>query len=330
MVVGLLALVTLGGAVRVTDSGLACPDWPLCYNRLLPTSGYEGQFQAYQVWFEWTHRLVASLVGFVIIAWVVGAWRVYRDRRWVVLPALLAVVALAVQVVLGGLTVTEDLPAGIVTAHLSMALLIIVLLVASWLATFVRPAAEAGRPPQARSATHARLLTFVAAAALGTLALLVVGGYVSGSQAAYFCNNEWPRCNGTFVPGGQYAGLHMAHRWLAVIAGLIVLGAWAAVARRRADAPGAFRLLTVVLALFAVQVILGAANMWTDLADSTRIAHLGVGGVLWAVLVAALSLLAHQSGIIASTLESRRALPGLFPAGWNAPTVLPGKQSEAR
>ena len=52
--------VALGGVVRVTDSGLGCPDWPLCYGHLLPPAGYE-------IALETGHRFVAALLGLLII-----------------------------------------------------------------------------------------------------------------------------------------------------------------------------------------------------------------------------------------------------------------------
>ena len=81
---GTVALITLGATVRVTDSGLACPDWPLCNGKLVAGGDYH-------VWIEWTHRLMASIVGLAIVAFVIGAWRAHRDgpgwscrspRRW--------------------------------------------------------------------------------------------------------------------------------------------------------------------------------------------------------------------------------------------------------
>jgi len=58
LVVALVALVVIGGATRVMQAGLACPDWPLCYGRWLPG----GQMNL-QVFLEWFHRLDAFLVG---------------------------------------------------------------------------------------------------------------------------------------------------------------------------------------------------------------------------------------------------------------------------
>ena len=217
MLVGLLALIALGGTVRVTDSGLACPDWPLCNGALIPGGDY-------RVWIEWTHRLVASLVGVVIVAFVVGAILRHRQRRWVVAPAVAGVVALGVQVVLGGLTVTEELAAGLVSAHLATALIIVVLLLTAWLATFVPAGGPA--PGRARGGAERQLAELCVVAAVGLFAVMVLGSYVSGTEAGFFCAGDWPLCNGSLLPEGRLPGLQVAHRYLVVFEGLLIAGMW--------------------------------------------------------------------------------------------------------
>ena len=308
---GLILLVILGGTVRVTDSGLACPDWPLCQGRIIPQGDYH-------VWLEWTHRLAASVFGFVILAFVIGALRRHRDRRWVVLPALAGVVALGVQVVLGGLTVTEKLDAGILSAHLGTAMLIVLLIMTAWLATFVpqadgppaqrqRVAERAGPPP--RPPRPMALLAVVTA--LGTFALIVLGGYVSGTDAGFYCGGDWPLCNGVVLPEGRNAIIHVSHRFLAAAVGLLVLACVVLAERRRHAAPGVFRLALAVGGLFAIQIVLGAVVMWTTLAEWSRVLHLVTGSVTWGTLVA-MTALACYDAVRHDSLHRARPLPALL------------------
>ena len=323
-ILGLLVLVVLGGTVRVTDSGLACPDWPLCYGELFPSGPYvteEGRvFEGYQVSLEWTHRLVASVIGLVILAFVAGAWLKFRDRRWVVLPATASVVALVVQVLLGGLTVTEELDAGIVASHLGVALVIVLLILGAWLATFVPLKA---RPSQAEDPGMRRLARWAVGTGVATLALMVLGGYVSGTDAAFFCNTDWPLCNGSIFPAGREAQIQVSHRYVALLVGLLVLGLWALAYRRRQTQRAAFLLATVLALLYVAQALLGAATQWTTLADWSRIMHLAMGALTWVTAVILMGLLTYRVGWFPS-MSQRMDLPAFFPSRLSAKGTQPG------
>jgi cytochrome c oxidase assembly protein subunit 15 len=115
-------LIVIGGTVRATDSGTACPDWPLCHGHVIPPADTK-------VWIEFTHRLVASVVGFMIIGMVVQVWRHYRDRTPMKWAAVATIILLATQVIVGGITVGTETAAGVVAIHLSIALTLISLLI---------------------------------------------------------------------------------------------------------------------------------------------------------------------------------------------------------
>ena len=78
----------IGVAVRATDSGLACPHWPGCF---------EGQFlpgldAGFQVWIEWIHRTVAAVIGFLILGMAIFAFLDHRGQRAILLPSIAAVI----------------------------------------------------------------------------------------------------------------------------------------------------------------------------------------------------------------------------------------------
>jgi cytochrome c oxidase assembly protein subunit 15 len=121
LVVALVALVAIGGATRVMEAGLACPDWPLCYGRFLP-----GQQMNFQVFLEWLHRLDSFVVGMALLVFVgVGVALRRRLPTWLPWMAALALGLVAFQGALGALTVTHLLASPLVTAHLATALVLV-------------------------------------------------------------------------------------------------------------------------------------------------------------------------------------------------------------
>ena len=79
----LIALVVIGGATRVMEAGLACPDWPLCYGSLLP-----GRQMNLKVFLEWFHRLDAFVVGIALLVQLGAAWFWRKELpRWL-LPSV--------------------------------------------------------------------------------------------------------------------------------------------------------------------------------------------------------------------------------------------------
>src|SRR6266702_1348029 len=115
-------LIALGGTVRVSDSGLSCPDWPLCHGNIFVALDYH-------LLLEQFHRYTASIVSVLIITLTISALIWARKERQVLIPALLAPFFLVIQIVLGGLTVLWKLPPTIITAHLGTALAIFAMVI---------------------------------------------------------------------------------------------------------------------------------------------------------------------------------------------------------
>ena len=93
LVIAVVALVVIGGATRVMEAGLACPDWPLCYGSFLP-----GRQMNIQVFLEWFHRLDAFIIGvaLLVMAVVSVAWR-RRLPGWLPWVSVLLVLMVALQ-----------------------------------------------------------------------------------------------------------------------------------------------------------------------------------------------------------------------------------------
>ena len=121
-VLALIALIVIGGATRVMEAGLACPDWPLCYGTFLPLNHMN-----LRVFLEWFHRLDAFLVGLLILSEFILSivWR--KDLpNWLPKTYSLLVFLVIIQGSIGALTVINLLNSSSVTAHLLTAFLLLI------------------------------------------------------------------------------------------------------------------------------------------------------------------------------------------------------------
>ena len=275
-VLSTFALVVLGGVVRVTDSGLGCPDWPLCHGGVLPPLDT-------QAIIEFSHRVTASfLVGPLVLATFVAAWLAFRRVRWLVVPATVALLLLLAQAMLGGATVVNELPGGIVAAHLALgeallACLILVSVVANrgalQLTTNQRPD---GRPD--------RFPFLMLAAGVGIYLLLLSGSYVTITGATGACL-DWPLCQGDVFPEHRLQAIHMGHRLVAAIIGVFVIYALhLGIREKHRPSPTRFLALAIA-ALLLAQMLIGAGTVWLKFPVEIRALHLGVGTAVWGIMV---------------------------------------------
>ncbi len=266
-----LALVTIGVVVRATDSGLGCPDWPLCHGKLLPA------LDDTKAWIEWVHRGVAVVVGFEVLGLAFLAIRDHRDRGSILWPSLGAVLLVGFQAWLGRETVRLGNSGESVTAHLAAALSLVGLLV------FLT--VRAGYPARIGGRGASQRFTLLAAfGALATFALLLFGSHVTATDSALIFP-DWPLMGGSLIPPlTDLTSAHVLHRWVAVVVGLIVLGIAIVAYRTERAHPAIVRLAVSAATLFAIQVIVGGAQVLTKLAPWTQTLHLALGAVIWALM----------------------------------------------
>jgi protoheme IX farnesyltransferase len=267
-----IALFAVGGLVRGTGSGLGCSTWPACEpGRLFPSGTIHSLI-------EFSHRAMAFLVIVLTALTGFAAIRVARREPFLLWPAVLAFPLVLAQAGLGAVVVATELDPWWVTAHFVAALVLI---------ADVTHVAAATRTEATSSHTGDRTfprLALITAAVVGLL--LLVGTYVRASDAQLVFT-DWPLMDGRLVPtlGGAATAMFL-HRALAAIAMLLVL--WTAIRARTATNRHStlIRLSTIALALFVVQVMVGAANVWTRLRPWAVVAHVALSVLIWATVVA--------------------------------------------
>lgn len=274
-------LIAIGGLVRATKSGLGCgDDWPRCNGAIIPL------LNGRPVIIEYSHRLAAAAVIVLVATLAVRAYREHRSSPTIVSASIAALGLVVFQAVLGMLVVKLHLEAISVALHLGTALALLALLV------YVTAAASSGdrrsSPP-----TDVALTRSARTAAAAVFGLMLVGSYVTGRDAGSVFP-DWPLMDGRVVPafgsaGGELAELwaiHFAHRALAAGVGLYVVAVVVRFVRRRREFPTAARLACAAAALFAVEVAIGALNVWTRLNEVVVFSHLVVGAAIWTGFVA--------------------------------------------
>jgi len=281
-------LIGIGGLVRATESGLGCSGWPRCTD-----DGWLPPLESHAI-IEYSHRFIAFLAVVLVVALAVVAWRRYGGFRRVTVPATAALVLILFQAALGGIVVKGELHALLVSAHLATAVVFAGVLVYLTVVSFTM---------EARPSGPADGLTRLArTAAAGTLALIAVGAYVRG-EGAGLVFPDWPLMDGRLVPvlSSAPAAVHLAHRVLALAVGVLVLLVAARARRERPTGDVVRVLATVAFLLFVAQVLIGAANVWSELAPAAVVAHVALAGLAW--------------GAVVATAATSRALPAVRRAG---------------
>lgn len=262
MAIATLFLMALGSATRVMNAGLSCPDWPLCYGELIPQ-----QQMNLQVFLEWFHRLIASLMGLSAIALTGLTWWYRRSLpNWTPWAATTALGLVVFQGILGGLTVTELLRFDIVTAHLGTGLLFFVTLLTSGMALI----------PYRGTGNTGRLPWIGLTAAVLVYLQSILGGLVASQWALHQCFSSSQLCSVMYS--------HIGGVLPATIAVLtLVFFSW--------RTPALHFLLRVwtnlVAGLLLLQVFLGVAAFRLRLqVEPLTVAHQAVGAALLGALVA--------------------------------------------
>ena len=260
--------IALGGLVRVSGSGLGCPDWPLCHGQPYPPANLHSII-------EYSHRAVGSVTELLILATFFGAWLVWRNRRPVVAwLASAAFVAGLSEALLGAGVVANELASWLVLVHLALAMIILGLLVA--------PAVMSMPPAPGITDRGSRRLIAIAAGA--TYLLLLTGSTVVASGADTACK-AWPLCGSGFTP--DFSGFNaftMLHRGSVLVIGALLVYALL----RAARLPGLRATSIATLVVFALQIAVGAGAAVTDAAFFNGF-HVALATLVWAgVLTAAL------------------------------------------
>ncbi|HEY0636531.1 MAG TPA: COX15/CtaA family protein [Pseudonocardiaceae bacterium] len=265
MVVAQAGISVTGSVVRVTGSGLGCPEWPQCFPGSL-TPVEHPEYAMLNQWVEFGNRLLINVIGLIALACLVSALLVRPRRKRLVWLAAAMPLGVAAQAVIGGVTVRLELAWWTVAIHFLASMVLV------WLATLlVGAVGEGDAPPRDRLGTAARRLMPAMVAVLA--ALLVAGTLVTGA-GPHAGDPDTPRLD---LPVPELARVHsgLLFGYLALLVALGLL------LRRDRAQPVLWRRYRVLLVVVAAQGTLGYVQYWTGVPGALVAAHvLGAASVV--------------------------------------------------
>ncbi len=262
-------IILTGAAVRLTGSGLGCPNWPKCGD------GYVAPLELH-AWIEYGNRLITGLVGLPCLATFVLAYRRRPYRRDLRRLSMFLPLGVLAQAVLGGFTVMYDLKPGFVMSHFLLSQAILAVAVALWW--------RARHEPERRPVSDRRVV-------LATRALLPVGAVVlfAGPLTTAAGPHPGSRATGEIVPrftGFGVDTLDTMYHWhgrSGTLLGLLAVGTWL-LARRHRAGPAARRSLTVLCVLLAAQGVVGLLQYAQQLPAGLVWIHVALATSSWLAL----------------------------------------------
>ena len=275
----LFALVTLGlivltgAAVRLTGSGLGCPNWPKCGESVVaPLETH--------AWIEYGNRLASALVGLVCFAAGFAAWRRRPYRRDLAILGALLPLGVLMQGVLGGLTVIFHLKPGFVMSHFLLSML----LLCAAVALYWRARHE---PEELREPRHDRRLVLATRLLVAPAALAIVAGTLATAAGPHAGENEEDDPVARLDAFGTLDTVIHWHGRTGTLLGLSALTVWF-LARRWGGSEELRRALTALCLLVAAQGVIGFAQYELELPAELVWLHILVATGAWiAVLFAA-------------------------------------------
>lgn len=305
-----MLLIVAGGLVTSTGSGLAVPDWPLSYGRLMPP-------MVGGIFYEHGHRMIASFVGFLTVILAIWLWR-RESRSWVKTLGFIALGAVITQGILGGLTVLFLLPTAISVSHATLAqtffcITIVLAVVTSrwWI--------EKSLTLDLDLSSSIRTLSV---AVVGSLYVQLILGALMRHTGSGLAIPDFPLAYGQLFPSlsleslQQYNHrliaedvrlaadgpitdsqiiLHYLHRvWALVVAGLVVSAGFKLI---RTGASSLKFLGFLLILLLGIQITLGAYTILTLKSVVVTTAHVANGALMLGISVLSLMIVLRLSKV---------------------------------
>ena len=273
--------ISLGSAVRLTGSGLSCPDWPLCYGLWFPDQDKlskitDVNYEFYQIMLEWIHRFNAAIfIAPVTLLLFFAGLKATKNRKIRIILYSIMIV-LAMQGLMGGFTVFDKNSPWSVAAHLGFALGLMFLVIKIFLVSLrlksIKPL------PSKNKKIFILYITIII-----VLATMLMGAIVSKSGSSLACD-LWPQCSSDGDSLLQYNKIiHISHRFLAVISAIfivLVVYNYNQIIKYKIIS----NIRNILILLTTLQILLGAIVIFTELNLFIAMLHQSIAVLIFIVL----------------------------------------------
>ena len=282
VILAVIIQITLGALVRITDSGLSCPDWPLCYGLWFPfkerlISMDNVDFFYYQIMLEWIHRLNAALIiapltlVLFLKSIIQSPYRKYKNN--IIFIGFLVFL----QSLLGGLTVIDKNSSWSVSLHLSLALILLFLAIRVFILSARFKIVLANKISHIHSfwLLNSLLVVFIT---------MILGAIVSKSGSALACAS-WPLCNNDLIPSSLnfHKTIHILHRIFAILSVLSILS-FSMYKYRIKNKSLIIYLFKLPIALVLIQICVGGLVIYSGVSVFSAIIHQSLAVILFTSL----------------------------------------------
>jgi heme a synthase len=302
--VSVLLLMFVGAIVRVTGSGMGCPDWPTCWGCLVPPTSVDqvdfdklpierfqkkaermgrdpasitkeslrSEFNPRHVWTEYFNRLCSLPVGFFSLATFIAAFWQRGKRPLVFWMAFGSLVTVLVNAWMGARVVYSGLKPGVLTTHLALAMSLTGMLVyCAWRGTDAPWRIRMAQAPMARLKL-----------AVSVLLMSVIVEGILGSQIREMTDelakSHVNAARSTWIGQLEDSWIYLVHRSFSWVVFGSTIWAWVLTVRHHAVGPG--RVERVVLAIVALQMFLGLVMSQVHIYTWVQVLHVGLAAVL--------------------------------------------------
>lgn len=274
----IFAQISLGSAVRLTGSGLSCPDWPLCYGLWFPDQDKlsmisDVNYEYYQVMLEWVHRFNAA-VFITPLAFLVFYLGLKTNNNRIVLWIMLLILGL--QGLMGGFTVLDRNSPWSVAVHLGLALILMFIVLKIFSATLKINL-------NLDIFNYKRKIFILFSTLIIVFFTMLMGAIVSKSGSSLACD-IWPKCSNDGISILQYNKLvHIIHRLLALLSAIFVFLCFINYQDIK-NFKIFYILRNVLIITIILQVLIGATVIFTELNMYIAMIHQSVAVILFMVL----------------------------------------------